>query len=302
MPCPICGELASWPIAHRYDPQIERWRSEIGDNRPYDWRLCRHCSNAFPSVQPDLQVLQRVWLTSRAAACADADDKEQVWRDRIRIGHVWGERSYRLLSRLTPRVGRFLDIACGLGETVRIFADHGWDAEGIDADPSMAPFHQKLGIASRISQFELSDDLKETYDLIQIAHAIYFMTNPIDFIGAVRNHLASDGLFCVVISDFMSSVAVDPPSYIHTFIPTTRASMRYALAVAGFETVLTQKISGSVYFVARPTANPQKIGGYPRITRLAYRTKNVRYMLIGKPYLALRAIAKRCHGIFSGTR
>jgi len=60
MPCPICGEGASWPIAHRYDPQIEKWRSEIGDNKPYDWRLCRRCGNAYPSAQPELQVLQRV--------------------------------------------------------------------------------------------------------------------------------------------------------------------------------------------------------------------------------------------------
>ncbi len=301
MPCPICGELASWPITHRNDPQIERWRSEVGDDRPYDWHLCRRCGNAFPSVQPELQVLRRVWAMHRAAVSPNADDEAEAWRNRHYAARIWAERSYRLLAPLAPRRGRFLDIACGLGQTVRTFADQGWEAEGIDADPNMGPLHQQLGVRSRIGQFE-ELGLQYSFDLIQIAHAIYFMTNPMKFIRTLRGHLAPGGLFCVVISDFTSSVAVDPPSYIHTFIPTTRASMRYALAVAGFETVLTKKISGSVYFVTRLAANPQKLRAYPRIARLAFCTKSFRYMLIGKPYLVLRAIAKRCYSIFGGAR
>jgi len=115
----------------------------------------------------------------------------------------------------------------------------------------------------------------------------------VKFIGTVREHLSPGGLFCVVISDFMSSVSADPPSYSHTFIPT-RSSMRYALAVAGFETVLSRRISGSIYLAARPTAKPHQVKVYPRIVRFAYRTKKARYVLIGKPYFCLRALAKRC--------
>jgi SAM-dependent methyltransferase len=297
MPCPICGEIANWPIAHRDDPQIEAWRSEVGDLRSYGWYLCRRCCNAYPSTQPDLRVLQRIWQAARTIAPSDAGEETAIWRYRRRISQVAAERSYRLFSPLAPHVGYFLDIACGLGETVRIFADHGWRAEGIDADPSMRPLHQKIGIDSRIGQFEQMD-LKAGYDLIHIAHAIYFMTEPMNFIGTVRNHLNPGGLFCVVISDFMSSVAVDPPSYAHTFIPSG-SSMRYALGKAGFETVLSRRISGSIYLAARRTAEPSEVRIHPRFLRLAYRTKNVRHCLIGKPYLALRAIVKWTHRLLS---
>ena len=52
------------------------------------------------------------------------------------------QRAPSACSRRWPQIirRRFLDIGCGLGETVRIFADNGWDAEGVDADPSTAPF------------------------------------------------------------------------------------------------------------------------------------------------------------------
>jgi len=296
MPCPICGEVASWPIAHRDEPQTEAWRSEAGDSKPYDWRLCRRCGNAFPSAQPELQVLRRIWQTAREVAGSIPDDEAAVWRYRRHISEVAAGRSYRLFSPLAPRAGRFLDIACGLGETVRAFADRGWDAEGIDADPSTLALHQQIGIKSRIGQFERLD-LKGSYDLIHIAHAIYFVTHPMKFIGTVRDHLAPGGLFCVVISDFMSSVDPNPPAYVHTFIPT-RSSMRYALAAAGFDTVFSRRISGSIYFAARPTAKPRKVTVYPHIMRLAYRTKKARYLLIGKPNLGLRAIMKRCYGMF----
>jgi SAM-dependent methyltransferase len=296
MPCPICGEAASWPIAHRTEPHIARWRAEIGNLEPDDWRLCRRCGNAFPSAQPELQVLQRIWEMHRAAATTNADDDAKTWRNRRRVSQVWAERSYRLLSPLAPRSGRFLDIACGLGQTVRTFADHGWDAEGIDANPNMRPLHQQLGIRSRIGQFE-GLELKESYDLIHIAHAIYFMTHPMKFIAKVQDHLAPGGLFCVIISDFMSNTDADPPAYAHTFMPTG-ASMRYALAVAGFETVLSRKISGSVYLAARPFATPHEVKVYPRLIRLGFRTKKARYILIGKLYLGVRAIAKWCRGFF----
>jgi SAM-dependent methyltransferase len=298
MSCPICGEAASWPIAHLSDPQIAGWRSEIGDSRPDDWQLCRRCGNAYPSAQPDLQVLRRVWQAHRAAASPNAADEAAAWRDRRRTSRIWAARSYRLLAPLAPRKGRFLDIACGLGQTVRTFADHGWDAEGIDADPNMKALHEDLGIRSRIGQFE-GLELQGSYDVVQIAHAIYFMTYPMKFIAAVRDHLTPDGLFCVVISNYMSSVDPYPPGYAHTFYPTG-ASLRYALAVAGFETVLSRRISGSIYVVARPAAKPGEVRIHPWMIQLAFRTKNVRYRLIGKPYLGFRAAAKALYGLFGG--
>ena len=292
MPCAICNNASFWRIPFAHDPDVARWRAETGNGADYDWRLCRGCGNAYPSHQPDLAVLRRVWAEKRSDEGLSPDAKDALWSYRRAISRAGATRSFRLFAPLSAnRPGRFLDVACGLGETVRIFADNGWDAEGIDADPSTARFHRDAGIRARIGQFE-QIEAGSSYDLIHIAHAIYFITDPMDFIRGVRTRLAPGGLLCVVLADFMASADASLPSFTHTFFPTG-ASMRYALALAGFEVVLSKTMSGSIFIAARPATSPRLPPVWPLGIFLLYRTKTVRHALIGRPYLALRRFAKR---------
>jgi len=127
--------------------------------------------------------------------------------------------------------------------------------------------------------------------MIQIAHAIYFITQPMTFLNRVRTHLTETGLFCVVISDFLASYAVGGPGYIHSFYPCSE-SMRYALALAGFNPIMAHTLAGDIFIAARPdAAAPPPINTH-RIHR-KYRTKNLRFATIGRPYLTSRRIAKR---------
>jgi SAM-dependent methyltransferase len=216
---------------------------------------------------------------------------EQAWASRRAGVRMLAARSFRIFAPLAGTSGRrFLDIACGFGETVKTFADHGWDAEGIDADSSIAQVHRDMGIRVRHGQIE-EMDVDAGYDIIHIAHAIYFITNPMSFLGEVRKRLVGDGLFCVVLSDFFAHHEPSLPSYAHTFFPTA-ASMRYALALAGFETIVCKPLSGSIYIAARPTSAAKAPFVSPAWTRFLFRTKALRYGLIGRPYLALRSAAK----------
>lgn len=288
--CPICGHGLSWPVPFRRVAKVDAWRKEAGETSLYEWRLCRRCGNAYPSIQPSLAILRRIWEESRVTEPSDARTSQAVWKSRHNAARISAKRSFALFAaRASHSPGRFLDIACGLGETVRYFGDHGWDAEGIDADPGMAPVHRQLGICARIGQFETME-IAGDYDIIHIAHAIYFVTEPMRFLGAVRKRLASGGLLGIVLADFMSDADPGLPSYVHSFFPTA-ASMRYALALAGFETVLTRSWAGSIYIAARPAEAPLP-SVHPARIRLGYLTKPVRYAVLGRPYLALRRAAK----------
>ena len=127
---------------------------------------------------------------------------------------------------LTKAAGSFLDIGCGLGEAVRTFASHGWDAEGIDADQSTAPVHREIGIRARIGQLE-DFEVDKTYDMIHCAHAIYFITDPMRFLRMVRERLAPAGIFCVVIADFLSEFVTGPclDMYTRSFRRTVRCGL-----------------------------------------------------------------------------
>jgi SAM-dependent methyltransferase len=295
MSCAICNEPQFWRIPFAHDPDVERWRAEAGDDAEYEWRLCRRCGNAYPSHQPHLSVLQRVWRASRSDERLAPDAKDVAWSYRRAISLAGASRSFRLFASLAANCpGRFLDIACGLGETVRIFAMHGWNAEGIDADPSTEPFHRELGISSRIGQLEQLEIGKE-YDVIHIAHAIYFVTDPMNFLRMVRERLAPEGLFCIVLADFMASVDPSLPSYVHTFFPTA-SSMRYALSLAGFETIFSRRLSGSIFIAARPVSPTARPFVSPIAIRLLYRTKALRYALFGRPYVLLAQTIKSLIG------
>ncbi len=289
--CPICGATASWPIAWRSTPEVDIARAEVGGIESYGWRLCRRCGNGYPTAAPDRRVLARVWAVARVSDDQDPVLTARQWQQRRAAARTHAERSYRVLAPLLgSRVGRFLDIACGLGETVRCFADHGWEAEGVDADPTMLPLHRQLAVRSRIGQIE-DLEIAQACDVIHIAHAIYFITDPIQFLRRLRAHLTENGLLCVVLSDFLSPLEHNMPSYAHTFYPSA-ASMQFALALAGFDTVLVQKAPGSIYIIARPgRGDPPKINTLALLWR--YRTHRLSAATIGAGARALRPIVRR---------
>ena len=289
--CSICGGAHGWQIPHNTDPAIEVWRAEAGDSAPYYWTLCAGCANAYPSVPPNPKVLAKYWDENRRVNELDGSDGEAIWQRRLAMARVGASRSYQVFAPLHEGPpGKILDIACGLGETVDAFGRQGWHAEGVDVDAHTKPFHERLGVSTRIGRIE-DEAAQSIFDIVHIAHAIYFITDPMKFLERARQQLAPGGLFCVVISDFLAATDPSLPGYAHTFYPCA-ASMRFALARAGLEPVLTRTWGGSIYIAAR-AAEPRTIPINSRVIYAMYQTKPLRHAVIGRPNLALRRIAKR---------
>lgn len=292
MSCPICGEARFWTIPGRADARVEAWRAEAGDTARREWRLCRRCGNAYPSSPPDLRVLARVWEANRTGD--DPAKAAALWTERRRIARLGGERALGFYGPLAARrPGRFLDIGCGLGLTVRAFADAGWEALGIDADPATRPFHEEFGIASRIGQVETLD-LEGGWDIVHCAHAIYFVTDPMGLLRRLRALLAPDGLLAITVADFLVSENAGGPHYAHSFYPTGR-STAYAITLAGFRIVATTRIRNSVFIAARiGEGAPPAVS--PWLIRIGHLTQPLRYRLVGRPMASLRGLAKRLLG------
>jgi len=287
--CSLCGSRSSWPLAYAAEVQFERDHGARLRAAGYTWNLCRTCGNGYPSFQPDLDTLSAYWARNRDVA--DRESEDQIWGNRKSMSQIGAERSFRIFSSLVDRKAsrRFLDIACGLGATVRKFHDEGWRAQGIDADPAMRRFHNEFGIESQIGQIE-TVKLEGKFDLIQVSHAIYFIANPLRFLLLLKGYLAEKGVLAIVLADFMASDDHGMPGYPHSFFPTA-SSMRYLLALAGYRVTMCRALSGSLYLAAQP--GPVAL---PRVHSwliwLGYRTKSLRYAMIGRPKLAARGFAK----------
>lgn len=292
--CPLCETLGGWRFPFVLDAETKAARADHGLGAAYCWYLCHVCGNAYPSEPADLEVLARSWAQNRADQGCDPSVKESRRRHRMRVSRIGGERAYDNFAGLSASSpGRFLDIACGHGGTAKVFADHGWKVLGTDADPSTKPVHEALGIETRIGQIE-SMEIEGTFDIVHIAHAIYFVQSPRRFFDRVRGLLAPGGLFCVTIADFMSSNDPSWPGYMHSFFPTG-ASMRFALAHAGFKPIWWRRQGGSIHIAARASA-PGSSRVWPALIRLGFVTKPLRYAVWGRWRVALGQMARRLVG------
>lgn len=281
MICPLCGNEGSKAVPFM-DPESNKIICRETD---YHWRCCTQCGNAFPSQEPTLPELQAFWDRNRVELPASSDP-EVIWQRRYRESWVWANRTWDFVSPfLQPGMKRFLDIACGLGTTVKLFQDKGWQAEGIDADPSTRVYHEKAGIRCMIGQVE-QFKYEERYDVICIAHAIYFMTDPLGFVRRIKGMLQPGGMFIVVLSNLLSSGSEGSPLYAHTWF-STGESLAYTLEQEGFRILKSERIGGSTLVLATPV----KLGDAPAQRTsvnflkiyLLHRTHELRYALYGRP-------------------
>jgi SAM-dependent methyltransferase len=293
--CPLCGEQNYWliPFNHGGAAKADAFAKE------YHWRLCKLCGNAYPSHPPELKQLQVFWDANRIEINSDAN-AEAIWRSRLLKEAVWAQRAYEFISSfLANPTGRFLDVACGLGATVEYFQSKGWIAEGVDADPSTAQHHSKLAIKTTIGQIE-NIETETGFDLISISHAIYFISEPLDFLGRVKTLLNKEGFLLIILSDFLSNLSDGQPGFAHTWYPSPSA-MIYILCQNGFEFVSQKKIRGSILILVRVsdvcvTARPNNV---PFLIYAQHITQRFRYNTIGRPVLLMAQVIRTIRNAFA---
>ena len=279
--CPICQSDQFWKIPFNKSG-VNRNESRL---KNYEWRLCKDCAAAYPSPAPRLAELQAYWDQNRIET-SEGQVTEQVWEVRQAQDLLWAQRAYEFVK---PYVDNeqitYLDVACGLGATVEYFQSHGWDAEGIDADPNTKEFHLKRNIRSRIGQIENIDDLVK-FDLISICHAIYFITEPVNFISRVKSLLKNRGLFLIILSDLSSTLSSGQPGFAHTWYPSQQ-SLSFLLSQGGFQIVASKKFRGSILILSKiATANPPiKLTSYPLVAYFTHLSQRTRFFCLGKPLL-----------------
>ncbi len=288
--CPVCGSHSFKPIPF-YAPELA---TVVRRSSGYHWRLCMVCGNGFPSSQATLAELQEYWNRNRVES-EDMPITDDIWEKRFATSRTMAQWTYDFVAPfIRPEQRYFLDVGCGLGATVALFQERGWVAEGVDPDPNTRCFYERMKIRVVTGQIE-NVSIGSKFDVISIAHAIYFITEPRFFVQRVRGMLSDGGLFHVVISNFLSSFSNNSPGYSHSWYPTVY-SLAYLLEQEGFEILTTRRFKGSVMLLAR-SGRQVLPHGQPRRAYWAHLTLRWRYRWFGKPIRSVVSLLKRIrHG------
>ena len=126
--------------------------------------------------------------------------------------YFWARRFYaQLISRLTPKKGKILELGCGFGDLLK-FLEEDFHCTGTDISEDAiekAKLHLKKSTLRVIRSEELYKLGKVTFNTIVANHILEHLKNPEAVIKEVTRHLKEKGIFFMVMPD--------PASLAHKF-------------------------------------------------------------------------------------
>lgn len=149
-------------------------------------------------------------------------------------------RQVEILSQLSGThltTGRFLDIGCGSGSTVRAATDLGWDAVGIDIDQKLIELGKtQHNVDLRCTPLLESGFEGNQFHFIRLRDVIEHLPNPYEALIEVKRLLVPGGLVLIATPNEDSLptqirlltghqrdqvATVPPPHHVHGFTPKT---------------------------------------------------------------------------------
>jgi SAM-dependent methyltransferase len=123
---------------------------------------------------------------------------QSCWSGSATRRDSWSERiAEELAGKASGR--RMLDVGCNTGNLVEAAASKGFDAEGIDLDPSAIREGQRLG--RRISAAAI-EDLDGPYDVVVMNHVLEHVPDLRSFVGHAGRLLAPAGILAIRVPHY----------------------------------------------------------------------------------------------------
>jgi SAM-dependent methyltransferase len=231
---------------------------------------CRDCSHIYPNPMPfPAGSLQDLYT--------DTDDYFHGHDVEAKKQSALEKMAY--FEKTLGHRGRYLDVACGRGESLWAGRESGWEYEGVDASPTYLKWAtENLGVRGRLGTL---DEIKfEVFRILKPGGLLWF------------DAPNETGLYMLVGNLYMKCLGRDwcinlaptfPPYHVQGFTP---ASLRTLLVRVGFD-ILRHRIEGGVWpFTGEPSFRKRLEYGAARIvTWLGNKTGRGSYMeaLVRKP-------------------
>ena len=183
--CPACGSDASKFIFESYDQ--------------YPYHACGNCGTWFVPLRIDESSFEAF----RAAVPEAKKISESIMLGRDTISREGDRRRFQqYFEMLTPvlrgRRGavRYLDIGCGVGHSVELARELGWQAIGVELNETAVETAQKAG---RNVVRSLGQAATSQYDIISLFETLEHITDPGTVMRDVSALLAKGGVIMMTL-------------------------------------------------------------------------------------------------------
>jgi 2-polyprenyl-3-methyl-5-hydroxy-6-metoxy-1,4-benzoquinol methylase len=163
--------------------------------------------------------------------------------------------------------GNILDLGCGNGQFLATIHKLGWNAYGVEPDPTAAKAAKAVpGIHVHIGELDTADFFDNMFDVIRIHHVLEHVIDPLRILNQCQRILRPNGHLLIQTPNFDSFVhkrfkqywlSLDPPRHLHLL---TKRSLSGLLVNTGYEISLLTSSSRGAFFAWQASSAIRKYG------------------------------------------
>jgi len=203
IPCPLCGETASFlPVTiPDADGNIRGYGEIYAGLAKSEWKICGRCGFVHQNPRPSAATLDAYYLSGQYHPhSVERDPDELVATNRS----AYADEIEFTLEHSGLRSGAVFDIGCGYGVALKLWAERGFTPFGVEPDRALFEFGQRhYGL--RHTQQRVLDETIEVRD-IDLAFSHHALEHVADLASMMR------GLAKIM----------RPGGYVFTALPTYR--------------------------------------------------------------------------------
>lgn len=159
-----------------------------------------------------------------------------------RVARFGAERVALMTRHVRGTRPRYVDVGCSTGFVVEAARDAGWDAVGIDLNPSAIEFGRARGLDLRIAALEDAGLAAESFDAVSLFDVLEHLLDPVRTLRASIRLLKAGGIIFLYVPNYDSASRLLMGSAAHFIWPThhlnyyTPVTIRDLLAREGLAT------------------------------------------------------------------
>lgn len=192
------------------------------DGKPLATVMCSRCGLVRHAVVPTREELFEFY----SDGYREAYNGERTPGAR-RVMRAWknGQRICRQVSPLLEAESRLLEVGAGIGCTVKVFEEAGFQAEGIDPGGEFLNY-SKNNLGTTVESKSLEDlPCEQQFDTVLLIHVIEHLPSPRASVERIARLIKPGGMFYVECPNLQAPFArrsrLFHTAHIHNFVPST---------------------------------------------------------------------------------